>query len=47
MNIVYLSPEKLMQANSPCHKLIKAGGKKITQRIAFVVVDECHLVEDW
>ena len=35
-----------MQANSPFHKLLKAGGSKNYKKIAFVVIDKCHLVED-
>ncbi|RPB20896.1 P-loop containing nucleoside triphosphate hydrolase protein [Terfezia boudieri ATCC MYA-4762] len=45
--LVYLAPEKLMQADSPFHKLLKASKGKNTELIAFVISDECHLVEDW
>ncbi|KAF8457344.1 P-loop containing nucleoside triphosphate hydrolase protein [Kalaharituber pfeilii] len=45
--LVYLAPERLMEKDSPLQKLIKYQRVKIKERIAFVVVDECHLVEDW
>ena len=45
--IVFLAPEKLMQSNSPFHQLLKAGGASNYQKIAFMVIDEAHIVEDW
>ncbi|KAF8418706.1 hypothetical protein EV426DRAFT_704508 [Tirmania nivea] len=44
---VYLPPEKLMELNSAFQKLLKACGDKKHKQIAFVVIDEAHLVEDW
>lgn len=47
---VYVSPEKLMQRNSPFQKYLKAQtmkGMKVQDRVAFMVTDECHLVENW
>ena len=47
-SLVYLDPEKLMQANSLLHKLLKVAEKvNEASRIAFIIMDECHLVEDW
>lgn len=36
-----------MELNSTFHKLLKASGDNKKKQIAFVVVDEAHLVEDW
>ena len=44
---VYLAPEKLMAKNSPFQLLLQAPEAKNHERIAFLVCNECHLVEDW
>lgn len=46
--IVYVGPENLMQPNQPLAKLIRKREKtNMVDKIGFVVIDECHLVEDW
>lgn len=36
-----------MELNSSFQKLLKASREKKAKLIAFVVIDEAHLVEDW
>ena len=36
-----------MQPKRPLNLLLTKVGSKATKLIAFVVVDECHLVVDW
>ena len=40
-------PKKLMELNSSFQKLLKASREKKAKQIAFVVIGESHLVEDW
>ena len=44
---VYVAPERLMDKNSPLHKLLFKSGNLQKSMIGFVVTDESHCVVDW
>ncbi|RPB18947.1 hypothetical protein L211DRAFT_853654 [Terfezia boudieri ATCC MYA-4762] len=47
-DLVYLAPEKLLQPNQPFACLLKeVRNNKVVNKIGFLIIDECYLVEDW
>ncbi|KAF8454013.1 P-loop containing nucleoside triphosphate hydrolase protein [Terfezia claveryi] len=43
-NLVYVSPEKLLDKDSSLQRLIFKGSEQFRSQIGFVVIDECHVV---
>ncbi|KAI5780569.1 P-loop containing nucleoside triphosphate hydrolase protein [Peziza echinospora] len=46
-NLIYVSPENLLQRSSPFQKLMFKGSSTLDNKVGFMVVDESHLVVNW